>query len=337
MRKREKKRRGFLGWLRAVFALVLILALLAAGLVLIPLTEREDKSVVEGSADWMARLDDDLPLNRINLPGTHDSATQFAQLAFFTKCQAKSIAGQLEAGFRYLDIRLGVENNRLKLMHGFADCRTGPGFKSGTLYLDRVLESCYTFLEQHPTETIVFAVKQEHGSEPVAAFQALLSRQTAMQPERWLLTDTMPTLGEARGKLVLMRRYEDAGALGPMAGLPLLWEDQKGHEDTSLNTVRSPNGAYDLWVQDRFEYKVEEKWGAFQAGMLQNGAGEDDIALNFLSTKGSFAYGHPYRYARSLNKLLMGTLLPAGDFYGWVVVDFASAPLAQKIYATNFA
>ena len=47
MRKREKKRRGFLGWLRAVFALVLVLALLAAGLVLIPLTEREDKSVVE--------------------------------------------------------------------------------------------------------------------------------------------------------------------------------------------------------------------------------------------------------------------------------------------------
>ena len=42
MRKREKKRRGFLGWLRAVFALVLVLALLAAGLVLIPLTERED-------------------------------------------------------------------------------------------------------------------------------------------------------------------------------------------------------------------------------------------------------------------------------------------------------
>ena len=171
----------------------------------------------------------------------------------------------------------------------------------------------------------------------MAAFQALLARQTAMQPKRWLLTDSIPTLGECRGKLVLMRRYEDAGDLGPMAGLPFLWEDQKGAKDTALNTVREPNGSYDLWVQDRFEYKVEDKWSAFQAGMLQNGAGEGDIVLSFLSTKGSSPYGHPYHYARSLNKLLMGTLLRAGDFYGWVAVDFASAPLAQKIYATNFA
>ena len=41
----------------------------------------------------------------------------------------------------------------------------------------------------------------------------------------------MPTLGQARGKLVLLRRWEDEAGLGARAGLPLLWEDQKGHAD----------------------------------------------------------------------------------------------------------
>ena len=62
------------------------------------------------SADWMADLDDGLRLNEIVLPGTHDSATQYVQLAFFSKCQALSIGEQLEAGYRYLDIRLGLSD-----------------------------------------------------------------------------------------------------------------------------------------------------------------------------------------------------------------------------------
>ena len=88
-------------------------------------------------------------------------------------------------------------------------------------------------------------------------------------------------------------------------------------------------------MQDRFEYDSADKWNAFRAGM-DNGAGVKDISLNFLSTKGSQSYGHPYRYARVLNTRLLGTALPAGSFHGWIVVDFGSAPLASHIYRANF-
>lgn len=314
---------------------------------IIPLTETEDKSTVEGSADWMAALDDDTPLSEVVLPGTHDSATKYVQLAFFSKCQAKDIAAQLEAGYRYLDIRLGYEpdgGGMFKLMHGFANCRTGAAPWADTLYLNGVLEQCYAFLDAHPTETIIFAVKQEHGDEPVKSFEAMLKLLTVDAPDllfggtdyadRWLLTDHIPTVGETRGKIVLMRRYGDEAELGAEGGIPLIWADQRGHDDVSLHTVAEDNGSYTLWVQDRFKYGTEDKWAAFTAGMASGGTDENALSLNFLSTNGTAAYGHPHRYAKDLNARLMA--LDQGGLRGWIIVDFASAPLAEHIYGANF-
>ena len=314
-------------------ALALLLCLLLV-LVAVPMTETGDKTEIPGSADRMADLSDDKRLCELVLPGTHDSGTQFVQLAFFSKCQARSIGQQLEAGFRYLDIRLGEdESGELQLMHGFTRCKAGALTKS-SLKLDDVLAECCDFLDAHPTETVVFAVKQEHGALSVAAFESLLDAAVRENESYWLLTDSMPTLGEARGKLVLLRRYEDAAGLGARAGIPFLWESQKGHDDASRNLAVENNGSYDLLVQDRYEYGAEDKWNAFTAGMeAARDRGETDVALHFLSTKGTLAYGHPWYFAHDLNERLIRANLALD---GWVIVDFASAPLAERIYGCNF-
>ena len=169
-------------------------------------------------------------------------------------------------------------------MHGFTSCKTGPMPWSGALTLDDVLAGCYAFLEAHPTETVLFAAKYEHGDASVSQVQQTLDAYLQKNPEAWLLTDTMPTLGQARGRLVLLRRWEDEAGLGARAGLPLLWEDQRGHADPSQNTALCDQGSYRLWVQDRFEYGAEDKWAAFTAGLNPKGAREDDLVLSFLST-----------------------------------------------------
>lgn len=204
--------------LRIIGILLALILLAAAFFLLWPLTEHGDRSGVDGSADWMGRLDGALSLSDLTLPGTHDSATQYVQLAWFSKCQSLSIGGQLEAGARYLDIRLGADGEKLQLMHGFTKCKTSAF--GGTLYLDEVLAQCYAFLDAHPTETVIFAVKQEHGDESVAEFQRLLDAYVQASPSHWLLTDAIPTLDEARGRLVLMRRFEDEAGLGAAAGIP---------------------------------------------------------------------------------------------------------------------
>ena len=316
--------RRFAGTLALLLAALLILVLC---LLVMPLMEGVDKTPVPGSADWMATLPDETPLSELVIPGTHDSATQYVQLAYFSKCQALPIAGQLEAGFRYLDIRLGDADKTdfPRLMHGFTKCKSsalGP-----TLTLDAVLADCYAFLAQHPTETVLFAVKHEHGAWPDSEMAAALDGFIAVAPNNWLLTDTIPTLGEARGKLVLLRRWEGG------SGLPFLWEDQKGAADVSLNAAAADQGSYRLWVQDRFEYKAADKWEAFTAGMEAPKA-EGDVLLSFLSTKGTAKYGHPYQFAEKLNQKLLA--LDSASLRGWIAVDFGSPTLAAHIYSANF-
>ena len=314
------------------FVLALILCVLLAVFV-VPLAETVDKSPVSGSADWMAKLPDEMLLSEIVIPGTHDSATQYVQLAFFSKCQALSIGEQLDAGFRYLDIRLGIDNetDALQLMHGFTRCKTGVFSK--TLLLNDVLDACYGFLDAHPTETVIFAVKQEHGNESVGEFETRLDAIIREDESRWLLSDTLPALGQARGKLVLLRRYEDEAALGERAGVPFLWANQNGSADLSLHAAAEDNGGYTLWVQDRYEYGSEDKWNAFTAGMeAVRERAQGDIAVHFLSTKGTLAYGHPYLFAKPLNQKLMEADLALD---GWIIVDFASAPLAERIWSAN--
>lgn len=311
-----------------------VMLLAAAALLVIPLTERVDAAPVAGSADWMARLPDDVPLGELSIPGTHDAGTQYVQLGFFSKCQARSVGQQLEDGFRYLDIRLAVNGDGLGLNHGFCECRTGAAPWSDRLMLEDVLEDCYAFLSAHPTETVIFAVKQEHGDESVAEFQHVLDRYIQEDAGRWYLDSELPSLGEARGRLVLLRRYDDEARLGKNAGIPLIWPNQNGYDEpaTAFSSENCFVGSLTLAVQDRYEYDEEEKWAAFCAETDD----PDAVALRFLSTKGHMTFGHPYRYAKELNPRLLALCESQDLSLGWTVIDFGNAQLASAIYEQNF-
>ena len=329
-KKKSRKRRVFLIVLLTVSGLTL---LTAAFFLLVPLTEHGDETPVEGSADWMSRLDDDLKLNRVTLPGTHDSATNYVQLSWFSKCQSLGIGEQLEAGARYLDIRLSADGDGLILTHGFTKCKSSAF--GGALSLEEVLNECYAFLDAHPTETVVFAVKREQRDVSIGDMQLMIDKLVKESPSHWLLTDRIPSVGQARGKLVLVRRYNDEAGLGTDSGISFLWADQPGHNDTSLNTVSNGNGSFDLWVQDRFEYGTDDKWNAFMTGITDNGAKDKDIALHFLSTKGTAKFGHPYGFAKKLNQKLLDT--PSDKLSGWIVTDFFTPSIASHIYESNFS
>ena len=88
-----------------------------------------------------------------------------------------------------------------------------------------------------------------------------------------------------------------------------------------------------LLEPSRREYSVCVcRWTKRGAGLSAAEAGEGNVAIHFLSTKGTAKFGHPYRYAGELNEKLMARQ----ELNGWIVVDFASAPLAEHIYEANF-
>lgn len=332
--RQAKKSVGAQRGLSRILAVVLTLLFVStAGLLILPYTETEDTTPVSGSANWMAGLPDETLLSKIVLPGTHDSATQYVQLAYFSRCQSLGIAEQLDAGVRYLDIRLGdpeKSGEALRLMHDLTVRKTG--LFGGTLTLDEVLEDCRAFLAQHPSEKVLFAVKHEHGDMSGTDFQRILLDVIQKDESLWLLRDRIPTLGEARGRLVLLRRWEDEAGLGPEAGVPLLWENQSGHADLSLNAVTEDQGGYLLRVQDRYEYGLDDRGTAFTAG-LEAPTEEGSVLISFLSTKGMAAYGHPYAFAARLNQRLKA--MDPAALRGWIIVDYVSPKLAERIYGVN--
>ena len=110
----------------------------------------------------MENISKDTKLSELSIPGTHDSTTQYVNLSPIFQCQDTDIKTQLENGYRYLDMRLVLKNDNLILKHNFAKCKKERSIFSTPLTLDDVLEDIYTFLDKHPSETVIFCAKKEN-------------------------------------------------------------------------------------------------------------------------------------------------------------------------------
>lgn len=307
-----------------IISLVMMIVL---ALCLIPKFEHVNKDFILESAKWMSSVDDSKLLSEINIPGSHDSATEHVELAFFSRCQDLSISEQLNAGIRYLDIRLGMEEGRMKLMHGFTSAKKGNIF-SEDLFLEDVLKDCYQFLDDHPSETIIFMVKQEYGDDSIDEFQHLLHEIIQKNQSYWYLNDEIPLLKQVRGKLVFMRRYPDAAGLNERSGIHMEWHEPGGYDGIAYESFAK----HDCLVQDMYELEVNEKWKVYNYALKKEFNG---VSIHFLSTKGSLTYGHPYYYAYHLNQRFLDQTLE-NKTYGWIIFDFVNAEIAQHVYQTNF-
>ncbi|MEU8775167.1 phosphatidylinositol-specific phospholipase C [Streptomyces sp. NPDC048606] len=153
--------------------------------------------------DWMAGLADSTALTRMTIPGTHDSGATKGGL--YVACQNTSIAAQLDSGIRFLDVRCRSTGGSFAIHHAafFQDLMFGD-----------VLVACRDFLAARPSETVLMRVKQEYSSESDAAFRAVFDDYLDRRGWRPLfhIADTLPTLGRARGKVVLLA--DNAGLPG---------------------------------------------------------------------------------------------------------------------------
>ena len=321
--KRKRKTRYL--WL--IPAAILLAAILYGTGVLYPAGSDEGDGA---NADWMSQLGDDRPLSLINIPGTHDSGTRFIFPSYIFQDQNTSISRQLENGYRYLDVRVALNKagDDLVIVHNFGACRTGAALWSGALTYDSVVADTLAFLDAHPRETVFFCVKPERSGDNIDAVRTLLEQKVAESPDRWFTENRIPTLGEARGRIVLCRRYE--GDLG----LNFKWKEQG--DPTVLEDPIAIEGkdTFTLAVQDRFHYSVSDKWNAVQYALNNTTATENTFCLNFLST----AQGkvpHPRKYASQMNDLFLSGELIAGSRYGVILFDFADASLAQAVIDSN--
>ncbi|MGW3304068.1 phospholipase [Streptomyces sp. CB02130] len=202
-------RRGFLAGALAVSATAIVGTAPAVA------ATREKARAVRGTQDWMAALPDGTALQRLTIPGTHDSGARFG--GPWSECQNTTIAQQLTSGIRFLDVRCRLIDGSFAIHHG-------ASFQN--MMFGDVLIACRDFLATRPTETVLMRVKQEHSSESDAAFRAVFDDYLDRRGWRSLfrLDSTLPDLGGARGKVVLLA--DNGGLPGVRYADPALFDIQ---------------------------------------------------------------------------------------------------------------
>lgn len=150
---------------------------------------------------WMGSLPDNRNVIQLTIPGTHDSHATWANVEWHRKfigdwvvCQHYGIFRQMELGVRYIDLRVTSE---LRMCHGSVQLR-------GTL--DNTLWEIREFLTYHPTETALVSVKLDDGSSPDKIAHTVANW---WKDNNWYHDNRWPTLGEVRGKLILLKRFDD--------------------------------------------------------------------------------------------------------------------------------
>ncbi|CRG84224.1 hypothetical protein PISL3812_01538 [Talaromyces islandicus] len=229
------------------------------------------------NAEWMKRHPDNTLLVHMNIPGTHDSATWnysqatqdalsgIAALNQVTvpppetfRCQDRSLIDMLNSGIRALDLRYAFDptNTSLIFYHSQA-------LLSETANLENVLFGFYRWLDDHPSETIILSLQYEgstakyyaNDAEVQLALFDILDSPAAR--EYFLQTkDELGTLGDARGKIILMRRFDldqlpsqYTEALPGLHFSPNLWTDNSPDIELVYNTKKNLTA----YIEDYYE------------------------------------------------------------------------------------
>jgi 1-phosphatidylinositol phosphodiesterase len=270
---------------------------------------------------WMASLPGSLPLSRLVLPGTHDTCARYGGSP--TACQTRTLAGQLAAGVRFIDIRCRHIGDVFAIHHGpvFQNLSFGSG----------VRDVCLDFLAANPGECIVMSVKEEYTpSDVTRTFEDTFDWYSAGQADRWYLGEAVPRLDDVRGRIVLFRRFS---AVRTPKGIDAhTWADNATFDITAPAPIA---------VQDRYQvptllpWDIAAKWNAV-AGLLARATadGIDRWFVNFAS--GASAGAYPDAVAAQLGPKLSAAL--AGSFarrVGTVLMDFPTDALITRLIALN--
>jgi 1-phosphatidylinositol phosphodiesterase len=164
--------------------------------------------------DWMRSLADSRSLASLSIPGTHETMAihggDYVQTQEDFGDSGATLAAQLNAGIRMIDIRARVNDGNTFTIHH------GATYQNANF--DDVLNTLATFLGAHTGETVVLRLKQECTGEigsctdasGQAAFPDIFDLYVAKRPSLfWTPSVTrstaaaVPTLGQVRGKVVL--------------------------------------------------------------------------------------------------------------------------------------
>jgi 1-phosphatidylinositol phosphodiesterase len=294
-----------------------------------PLLRAENEVAVSAQAaavtmnSWMTGIADNTSIAALSIPGTHDSGARTEPVAGTAKCQDLTIAAQLEAGVRFLDIRCRHIGNAFAIHHGSV---------YQNMNFNDVLVACTGFLTSHPGETIIMSVKEEYdATDNTRTFEQTFDSYVQQYANFWSLGATIPTLGQVRGKIVLLRRF---GASATPKGI-----EATNWGDNTTFTINNSNAS--LKIQDQYVVPDNNaKWNTITSLFNESSTQSNNVLyINFTSGYKSLIFSIPSitTVSNFINpKINTYFTTNTHGRFGIIPMDFANADRASRIVNTNF-
>lgn len=288
----------------------------------------------------MASLPDEKLITDINIPGTHDSATCFVAFSFISRTQHLTVDEQLENGVRYFDFRFRYENDVFKASHSIATCKKSKGFFAQELTAADIVKMCLEFLEKNPTETILFQLKETISGTGDRFYSDFYERYIRDNQNKWYLKNAIPAIGEARGKIVLLRvvsadkeKFDDSDSGIDFTSYPYVGTKQvdSWFKSDICRLVTSEKYAT-MFVQDSYKVEGKKKWGTVTR-FLEN-KDECDFKICLTSCTCCFVPSINVRY---INKQLKKYDFKEGKRYGIIASDYIDSEICSSIIESNFS
>ncbi|WP_176548463.1 phosphatidylinositol-specific phospholipase C [Bacillus toyonensis] len=193
--------------------------------------------------NWMSVVPNNTKLSALSIPGTHDSMAHHGKTLIdkpYTQTQSVVLPKQLESGIRYVDIRIRDTGNSFAIHHG--------DVYQQAMFGD-VLNTVTDFLRKYPTETVIMRVKNEHEQDLNRYQEIFQGYWDSYKSYFWNPTSNNPTLGEIRGKIVVIQNFRSNKQFGiqydslnvqdqyDVSNLPAKWDAVKSQIDLANNDV----------------------------------------------------------------------------------------------------
>ena len=279
------------------------------------ITYNDSNTPLIHNLDWMRDIPDQTHISQMTIPGTHDSCSLFGICC--ARTQTWTITEQLNAGIRYLDVRLRRFNNILRAFHAFIDQKEN---------FDSILRMVFEFLDRNPSEFIIMEINSEHTPvNSTKSFVDLYNEYTENYRGRIVEYDYNDlTVGDLRGKLYILKIFE--GSISRTRGIFL-------QNKWSINFK---------WYINIKKRKIKEFFNRVITLELNNdnntyiNNNENDkknLYITYISCSSDYAMMTPYSAAMKLNPLVMRF----SGRMGIVNMDYPGEDLIKHLINQNFS
>lgn len=356
---------------------------------------------------WMSYIPDNIRITDLSIPGTHDSGSTWLHVVAgedkgktqtyhigrnvwtdvhtFGKDEIRTDEGLMYYGIRYMDIRYGLNSDssssassHLQLVHNGYYCQYF--YENGRIFNtynkttnDHFMGWVKEFLDENPSETVILDIADDDSDNKSKTqeyaynfYKSLAASPDPQHPEIYI-GDHVPTMGEVRGKLVILSDLGgDKDYSIKQGGKTLYWAFANGYAEADKNmgyalAATGKAQEYRVYKDNLWnEPSISQKWEYVQTGFrnVSSVRSESEQAdyhpfmLNYTSANEFAIIGGttPKEYAEVINPNILSYLRAhTGDYFGIVAMDFAgcltfdetftslpSTELLARLIRTNF-